>query len=244
MACCVFLRVRRLLYLTLTTMQLLILIVQEEDADGLCKRLTALGFGFTRLNTVGGFLRTANTTLLLAVQDEDVEQVLAIVQACCRTRTAIVNPMPWAVEPGQPSFSAMLIPLEAQVGGATVFCLPLVHALHLPDEKPIMPAVKSPASSPPSESPMQLVLAIVHNDDAGPVTQVLLTAGYRLTRINTAGGFLRRGNVTLLVGVESHRVDEVIGLIRNHVRPRAESGTESVYGATVFVLPTVRFLHI
>ncbi len=225
-------------------MQLLILIVQEEDADGLCKRLTTLGFSFTRLNTVGGFLRTANTTLLLAVRDEDVEQVLAIVRACCRTRTAIVNPMPWAVEPGQPSFGAILTPLEAQVGGATVFCLPLVRALHLPDERPIMPAVTNASLPTSSDSPMHLILAIVHNDDAGPITQALLTAGHRLTRINTAGGFLRRGNVTLLVGVEASRVDEVIGLIRTHMRPRVESGSESAYGATVFVLPTLRFVHI
>jgi uncharacterized protein YaaQ len=225
-------------------MQLLILIVQEEDADGLCKRLETLGFHFTRLNTVGGFLRTANTTLLLAVRDEDIEQVLAIVRACCRTRTAIINPMPWAVEPGQPSFGAILTPLEAQVGGATVFCLPLLRALHLPDERPLMPVVPNPSSPTSLESPVHLILAIVHNDDAGPVTQALLTAGYRLTRINTAGGFLRRGNVTLMVGVEPRQVDEVIGLIRAHVRPRVESGSESAYGATVFVLPTTRFVHI
>jgi uncharacterized protein YaaQ len=226
------------------TAQLLIMIVQEEDADVLCKRLTALGFAFTRLNTVGGFLRTANTTLLMAVRDEDIEQVLAIVRACCRTRTAVVNPMPWTVEPGHPSFGATLTPLEAQVGGATVFCLPLLRGLHLPDERPIMPAATSPSLPMSSESPMHLILAIVHSDDAGPVTQALLTADYRLTRINTAGGFLRRGNVTLLVGVEPGRVDEVIGLIRANVRPRVESGTESAYGATVFVLPTTRFVHI
>ncbi|MCX7854031.1 MAG: cyclic-di-AMP receptor [Caldilineales bacterium] len=226
------------------TAQLLIMIVQEEDADPLCKRLSALGFAFTRLNTIGGFLRTANTTLLMAVREEDIEQVLAIVRACCRTRTAIVNPMPWAVEPGHPSFGAALTPLEAQVGGATVFCLPLLRALHLPDERPLMPAAPNAFAPSPSESPMHLVLAIVHNDDAGAVTQALLSANYRLTRINTAGGFLRRGNVTLLVGVEPGRVDEVIGLIRANVRPRIESGTESAYGATVFVLPTTRFIHI
>jgi uncharacterized protein YaaQ len=107
-----------------------------------------------------------------------------------------------------------------------------------------MPVVPNPSSPTSLESPVHLILAIVHNDDAGPVTQALLTAGYRLTRINTAGGFLRRGNVTLMVGVEPRQVDEVIGLIRAHVRPRVESGSESAYGATVFVLPTTRFVHI
>ena len=47
---------------------------------------------------------------------------------------------------------------------------------------------------------MNLVLSVVQNDDAEPVTRALLTAGHRVTRINTAGGFLRRGNVTLAGG--------------------------------------------
>ncbi len=50
---------------------------------------------------------------------------------------------------------------------------------------------------------MNLVIAIVQNEDAEATTRALLSAGHRVTRINTAGGFLRRGNVTILSGVEA-----------------------------------------
>ena len=52
---------------------------------------------------------------------------------------------------------------------------------------------------------MNLVLTIVQNDDADQVVGGLLAAGYRVTRLNTAGGFLRRGNVTPLIGAENAR---------------------------------------
>ncbi|MGH2369166.1 MAG: cyclic-di-AMP receptor, partial [Chloroflexota bacterium] len=48
-------------------------------------------------------------------------------------------------------------------------------------------------------SEMQLVLAIVQDEDAGPVIEALTGAGFRATRINTVGGFLRKGNATVLV---------------------------------------------
>jgi uncharacterized protein YaaQ len=65
------------------------------------------------------------------------------------------------------------------------------------------------------------------------------------TRLSTAGGFLRRGNVTLLIGVAPEQVDDVLQIIGAHCRLRAqarpvESGMPS-YGATVFVLDADRF---
>ena len=37
----------------------------------------------------------------------------------------------------------------------------------------------------------QLILAIVQDEDAGPVIEALTKVGFRATRINTVGGFLR-----------------------------------------------------
>ena len=95
---------------------------------------------------------------------------------------------------------------------------------------------------------MNLVLAIVQNEDADSVIQALLAAGYRVTRINTAGAFLRRGNATLLIGVENDKVDDVLRLVHANCRLREEvsqpdSGTP-MYSATVFVLEASRFVHI
>ena len=95
---------------------------------------------------------------------------------------------------------------------------------------------------------MNLVLAIIQNEDADAVTRALIAAEHRVTRINTAGGFFRRGNVTLLVGVEEAQVDAVMQIIRQNCRQRAEARTTesglSAFGATVFVLEAAHFQHI
>ena len=92
---------------------------------------------------------------------------------------------------------------------------------------------------------MHLVLAIMQHEDADLVAGGLLAAGYRLTRLNTAGGFLRRGNVTLLTGVEADRVDDVLRIIQANCRLRTEARAPEagmpMYSATVFVLEAARF---
>lgn len=222
-------------------MQLLFAIIQDEDADALLKRLIALGLQATRLHSIGGFLNVANATILLAVDDQEVEQALAVIRATCRTRRTMVNPLPWAVEPGQGSLAAPVTPLEAEIGGATVFCLPVVDWLRVA----AAPASSRPPATSEMEkgiSPMHLILAIVPNEDTSAVSQALLAANHRLTRINTAGGFLRRGNATLLIGVEPDKTEEVLAIIRSNCHKQAHEGT--TYGATAFVLEAARFVQI
>ena len=67
---------------------------------------------------------------------------------------------------------------------------------------------------------MKLVWAIVQNEDAGNAVKALGAKGFRTTRINTVGGLLKRGNVTLLTGVEVEQVDEVINTLREHCHAR------------------------
>jgi uncharacterized protein YaaQ len=49
--------------------------------------------------------------------------------------------------------------------------------------------------------------------------------------VNTAGGFLRRGNATLLVGVDEERLDGAIAVMQASA---AQSGGQ---GGPLFVLP-------
>ena len=58
----------------------------------------------------------------LGVEDEQVDLVLGLVNETCHPRTQIVNPMPPIMEPGE---FFMPYPLEVEVGGATVFVLPV-----------------------------------------------------------------------------------------------------------------------
>ncbi|HET7676603.1 MAG TPA: cyclic-di-AMP receptor [Candidatus Limnocylindrales bacterium] len=103
-------------------MKLVVAIVHTEDAGPLVDALLAKEFRATRLHSSGGFLKQTNTSVLVGVEDDQVEPVLAIVRANCTSRTQVVNPMPPIMEPGE---FYMPYPVEVELGGATVFVLPV-----------------------------------------------------------------------------------------------------------------------
>jgi len=87
----------------------------------------------------------------------------------------------------------------------------------------------------------KLVIAVVQNDDADGVVDALLEHSFRATRLASTGGFLRRGNTTLLIGADEDQVDPVIGLIRANahsrgVAPEGAPNSTPPAAATVFVL--------
>lgn len=85
---------------------------------------------------------------------------------------------------------------------------------------------------------MKLIVAIIHHTDGEEILRELLDAGYGVTRIASSGGFLRRGNATLLVGAEAEKVRAAIDLIREHSAPPVDPGLKR---ASVFVLNVERF---
>ena len=93
---------------------------------------------------------------------------------------------------------------------------------------------------------MKLVWAVVQNEDAGNALKALGAKGYRTTRINTVGGLLKRGNVTLLTGVEAEQVDDVIATLREHchARPSGNDASAERARAVVFVLEAPGFLQV
>ncbi len=87
---------------------------------------------------------------------------------------------------------------------------------------------------------MKLILAIVRDTDAEVMVSRLVAQGYRVTRIASSGGFLRKGSVTLVIGVEAERVQSVIDLLKE-VGGTAEPGQHRV---TLFVVNALRFEQI
>jgi uncharacterized protein YaaQ len=94
---------------------------------------------------------------------------------------------------------------------------------------------------------MKLVTVVAQQDDAAALTDALRQADYRSTRLDTAGGFLRRGNATLFIGVEEEQVDDVLRIVHETCRPRtvapgSDRGQEvRTAAATIFVLDVARF---
>jgi len=107
---------------------------------------------------------------------------------------------------------------------------------------------------------MKLLLAIVSNDDANDVIKALYKEKYQTTKLATTGGFLSKGNTTLITGVEDKDVDKAIEIIGKHSHSRKEimptsmpiEGMEivsmpievTVGGATIFVLDVDKFVKL
>ena len=87
---------------------------------------------------------------------------------------------------------------------------------------------------------MKLSLAIVRDSDTDSVTQGLTSADFRVTRVSSTGGLLRRGMTTLLIGVEAEQVDAAIRILHETCTPAAKGGKR----ATIFVVPVDRFEQI
>ena len=87
---------------------------------------------------------------------------------------------------------------------------------------------------------VKLIIAIVRDIDAGAVVEQLVARRYRVTRVASTGGFLRRGNVTLLIGVDEQQVQSVIDILRDTCSP-PEPGQ---HRATIFVVDAPHFEQI
>jgi uncharacterized protein YaaQ len=102
--------------------KLVVAIVHKEDAGRLVDAFVEGGFRSTRLHSSGGFLRQSNASLLVGVEDDQVDAALDVIRANCVSRTQVVSPLPPLMEPGE---FYLPYPTEVTVGGAVVFVLPV-----------------------------------------------------------------------------------------------------------------------
>lgn len=63
---------------------------------------------------------------------------------------------------------------------------------------------------------MRLVLAIINDNDSRKVMRELNKNGFGVTKLYSAGGFLRTGNTTLLIGVTKRNINAVIDIIKKN----------------------------
>jgi uncharacterized protein YaaQ len=101
-------------------MKLVIAIVHSEDAGALVDALTDKEYRVTRLQSTGGFLKQSNASVLVGVEEAQVEDVLGVIRETCHARQQFINPMPPIMEPGE---FYMPYPVEVSFGGATVFVI-------------------------------------------------------------------------------------------------------------------------
>ncbi|MCL2415977.1 MAG: cyclic-di-AMP receptor, partial [Defluviitaleaceae bacterium] len=105
-------------------------------------------------------------------------------------------------------------------------------------------------------------MAIIHDEDAFQIMDVLSEEGFSVTKLASTGGFLRAGNTTLICGCDDKRVPELTHIIEKKCKSRKQitsastahlSNTDSyvpypvevtVGGATIFVLDVAEFKKV
>lgn len=85
---------------------------------------------------------------------------------------------------------------------------------------------------------MKLVIVILGDGEAEAAVRNLVEAGFRVTWLASSGGFLRRGNTTLLMGMEPEKVDQAFAVVRQTLSGVAEPDRQR---ATAFVLDVARY---
>ncbi len=100
---------------------LLIAVVQGQDADMAIESLVDENISVTRLPSVGGFLGRKNITLMIGVTDDQKEKAIEILDKNCRQRVAFI------AVPMENSPLPMPAPTPVTIGGANVFSLEVEH---------------------------------------------------------------------------------------------------------------------
>ena len=69
---------------------------------------------------------------------------------------------------------------------------------------------------------MKLVVAVIHDRDQKRTRDSLLKAGLKFTTIASTGGFLREGNVTMLIGAREDEVERIMSILDDSSRAREQ----------------------
>lgn len=102
-------------------MKLVVAIVQDDDSQALLKVFNEHNIRATKLSSTGGFLRKGNTTFLIGIEENRVDEVLRLIEQTAKTREKEIPPIsPLGGSPGD-----FLSGHRPNVGGATVFVLPI-----------------------------------------------------------------------------------------------------------------------
>lgn len=108
-------------------MKMIFAVVQDQDSNRLLNALVEHNFRATKLASTGGFLKSGNTTFIIGTEDYRVDKALKIIKDNCSARDQLVAP----VSPmGGNADSYIPYPVEVEVGGATVFVLPVEQFHH------------------------------------------------------------------------------------------------------------------
>lgn len=101
-------------------MKLVVCIVHNRDRNRVTDEMVKSGFKFTIIGSSGGFLREGNTTIIVGVEEPELDKLYEVIQENCERREQMVNVAPF--DTGAPG-GLLPNPVRVPVGGAVVFVL-------------------------------------------------------------------------------------------------------------------------
>jgi len=94
-------------------MKMIMAVMPRDEAEGILQALVAAKYTATYMETRGGMLRQAQMSLFIAVEDQDLESVLSIIQRTCGSEVV--------VEEDTETEGPAPMPVRPRIGGAVVF---------------------------------------------------------------------------------------------------------------------------
>jgi uncharacterized protein YaaQ len=88
---------------------------------------------------------------------------------------------------------------------------------------------------------MKMIVSILQDSDKDSVLNALNEANFQATLLPSTGGYFRRGNATLMIGVDDDQVEPALQVIRNVLGSPEQSGVKR---ATVFVMNVDQFIRV
>lgn len=104
--------------------KLVLVVVQDHDGDNYTVALSEAGFAHTRILSAGGFLRATNALFLIGIESTRLAELRTLTATVCTTRNELVT-VPWVGE------FDLSMPVEVEVGGASMFVIPIDKAERL-----------------------------------------------------------------------------------------------------------------
>lgn len=70
-------------------MKIILAIVQDKDSNRLANEFIDANIRATKLSSTGGFLKAGNSTFIIGIDDERVDETLALIKETCQSKKTI-----------------------------------------------------------------------------------------------------------------------------------------------------------
>jgi uncharacterized protein YaaQ len=132
------------------------------------------------------------------------------------------------------------MPVETIIGGAHIFVMSAERVMHFGAQVEAAPVEMQEGR----KGSMKMVIAIVPEQHSNEILDALIAAQYRATLVSATGGFLRKGNATLLMGVRDERTNGALRCIQDVCTAIDRKGNSEAPWATTFVLDMEQYVQV